>query len=290
MFEECPRHRVLPSNVVFRRIIWIVLDSVGIGAMPDAAAYGDPPGGDTLGNIARIRGLRAAQPRARSGSAISSRSPASRPPRSRRLLTDAARWLLPAKTRPPATGKWPASTSTSPFRFTRTASRRRSCTNSSAASAAAASATRPPPAPRSSRSSATSTCAPARPSSTPPPTACSRWPRTKKSSRSGSCTRSARRRATFCAGPHEVGRVIARPFIGSPGNFTRTANRHDYAVPPPQGHAARSTRDRGVPVHSVGKIFDVFLGRGIPRSAKTEEQRRRHGANSRSDGRTAIPA
>src|SRR5437879_3898394 len=43
---------------VFRRIIWIVLDSVGIGAMPDAAAFGDPPGGDTLGNIARLRGLK----------------------------------------------------------------------------------------------------------------------------------------------------------------------------------------------------------------------------------------
>src|SRR2546430_10731246 len=36
-------------------------------------------------------------------------------------------------------------------------------------------------------------------------------------------------------GPHEVGRVIARPFIGSPGKFARTANRHDYAVPPPRG-------------------------------------------------------
>ena len=35
--------------------------------------------------------------------------------------------------------------------------------------------------------------------------------------------------------PHEVGRVIARPFIGSPGSFTRTPNRHDYAVPPPRG-------------------------------------------------------
>ena len=40
-------------------------------------------------------------------------------------------------------------------------------------------------------------------------------------------------------GPHEVGRVIARPFIGAPGAFTRTANRHDYAVPPPARHAAR---------------------------------------------------
>ena len=39
----------------FSRVIWIVLDSVGVGAMPDAAAYGDPPGSDTLGNIAKRR-------------------------------------------------------------------------------------------------------------------------------------------------------------------------------------------------------------------------------------------
>ena len=71
-------------------------------------------------------------------------------------------------------------------------------------------------------------------------------------------------------GPHEVGRVIARPFIGAPGNFTRTANRHDYAVPPPQGMLLDQLDERGVAVHSVGKIFDVFLGRGIRESAKTK--------------------
>src|SRR5215469_18844899 len=43
---------------MFQRVIWIVLDSVGIGAMPDAAEFGDPPGADTLGNIARLRGLK----------------------------------------------------------------------------------------------------------------------------------------------------------------------------------------------------------------------------------------
>ncbi len=64
-------------------------------------------------------------------------------------------------------------------------------------------------------------------------------------------------------GPHEVGRVIARPFVGSPGQFTRTANRHDYAVPPPRGMLLDRLEERGVSIHSVGKIFDVFLGRGI---------------------------
>ena len=70
-------------------------------------------------------------------------------------------------------------------------------------------------------------------------------------------------------GPHEVGRVIARPFIGAPGKFTRTSNRHDYAVPPPRGMLLDLLEERGVPVHGVGKIFDVYLGRGIGESDKT---------------------
>jgi len=69
--------------------------------------------------------------------------------------------------------------------------------------------------------------------------------------------------------PHEVGRVIARPFIGAPGSFTRTANRHDYAVPPPRGMLLDRLEEGGVPVQSVGKIFDVFLGRGIGESYAT---------------------
>jgi phosphopentomutase len=64
-------------------------------------------------------------------------------------------------------------------------------------------------------------------------------------------------------GKYEVGRVIARPFVGSPGSFTRTPNRHDYAVPPPKGMLLDKLAERGVEVYSVGKIFDVFLGRGI---------------------------
>jgi phosphopentomutase len=71
-------------------------------------------------------------------------------------------------------------------------------------------------------------------------------------------------------GPHEVGRVIARPFTGSPGSFTRTANRHDYAVPPPKGMLLDRLEDAGVFIHSIGKIFDVFLGRGIKESDKTK--------------------
>jgi phosphopentomutase len=64
-------------------------------------------------------------------------------------------------------------------------------------------------------------------------------------------------------GPYEAGRVIARPFTGSPGAFKRTANRHDYAVPPPQGMLLDKLAEKKVAVYSVGKIHDVFLGRGI---------------------------
>ncbi len=71
-------------------------------------------------------------------------------------------------------------------------------------------------------------------------------------------------------GPHEVGRVIARPFIGAPGAFTRTSNRHDYAVPPPAGMLLDRLAEARVPVVSIGKIYDIYLGRGIGRAEKTK--------------------
>jgi phosphopentomutase len=77
-------------------------------------------------------------------------------------------------------------------------------------------------------------------------------------------------------GPYEVGRVIARPFVGEPGvvgqrgTFARTPNRKDYAVPPPAGMLLDQLHDRNIAVFSVGKIFDVFLGRGIGEYEKTK--------------------
>jgi phosphopentomutase len=66
-----------------------------------------------------------------------------------------------------------------------------------------------------------------------------------------------------------VGRVIARPFVGSPGAFTRTANRHDYALPPPYDTMLDLAVAHGVPVVSIGKIKDLFAGRGISRGTAT---------------------
>jgi phosphopentomutase len=64
-------------------------------------------------------------------------------------------------------------------------------------------------------------------------------------------------------GPHKVGRVIARPFTGTPGNFTRTARRHDYAVEPPKPMLLDVLVERGLPVFGIGKIHDIYNGRGV---------------------------
>lgn len=64
-------------------------------------------------------------------------------------------------------------------------------------------------------------------------------------------------------GPHRVGRVIARPFTGTPGNFQRTARRHDYAVEPPRPMLLDVLADLRVPVFGVGKIHDIYNGRGV---------------------------
>ena len=64
-------------------------------------------------------------------------------------------------------------------------------------------------------------------------------------------------------GEHRVGRVIARPFLGKPGSFYRTENRHDFAVEPPYPMLLDLLKEAGVEVTGVGKIPDIFLNRGI---------------------------
>ncbi len=69
-------------------------------------------------------------------------------------------------------------------------------------------------------------------------------------------------------GKHGVGRVIARPFTGS-YPFVRTANRHDYSFVPPSVTMLDCIKDSGLDVISVGKIYDIFAGRGVTESYKT---------------------
>ena len=66
-----------------------------------------------------------------------------------------------------------------------------------------------------------------------------------------------------------VGRVIARPFVGAPGSFKRTSNRHDYALDPTGQTLLDVLSARGVPVISIGKVKDLFAGRGIAQAMAT---------------------
>jgi phosphopentomutase len=90
--------------------------------------------------------------------------------------------------------------------------------------------------------------------------------------------RTARR---LLRGRHEVGRVIARPFRGTPGAFERTPDRHDFSVTPPGDTVLDEICRSGLEVRGVGKIGDIFAGRGLTSSRPTR---------SNDDGITAIAA
>jgi phosphopentomutase len=68
--------------------------------------------------------------------------------------------------------------------------------------------------------------------------------------------------------PYNIGRVIARPFLGENGNYRRTANRHDYAVPPPGPTLLDHVKNEGGEVIGLGKISDIFAAQGISRVVK----------------------
>ena len=70
-------------------------------------------------------------------------------------------------------------------------------------------------------------------------------------------------------GEHGVGRVIARPFIGEAGHFTRTANRHDFSIEPPRDTLLDALKAAGREVIGIGKIGDIFVGRGLTESHYT---------------------
>ena len=71
-------------------------------------------------------------------------------------------------------------------------------------------------------------------------------------------------------GKHAVGRVIARPFVGEPGNYERTPNRHDFSLEPRRPNYLTLIREAGGEVHGVGKIGDIFAGQDIDTSRPTQ--------------------
>ncbi|MCX7970126.1 MAG: phosphopentomutase, partial [Negativicutes bacterium] len=77
-------------------------------------------------------------------------------------------------------------------------------------------------------------------------------------------------REQVCVGRHAVGRIIARPFVGTSGDYRRTANRHDYSLLPPRDTMLDVLQASGIATVSVGKISDIFAGRGVSRSYPTK--------------------
>ena len=254
--------------MTFRRVIWIVLDSVGIGEMPDAAAYGDT-GSDTLGNIARLRPLRLPN-LCRLGLAnikpLAGLEPAAAP------VAAFGKCTLASPGKDTTTGHWemvgihlekpfplfpkgfpPDVMNEFESRIGRRSLGNRSASGTEIVKELGAEHVRTgSPIVYTSADSVFQVAA--------HEDVIPLWELYK-------ICETAR---DILRGPYEVGRVIARPFSGDPGVFTRTPNRHDYAVPPPRDMLLDQLSARDVPVFSVGKIFDVFLGRGIRDQEKTK--------------------
>jgi phosphopentomutase len=251
----------------FRRVVWIVLDSVGIGEMPDAADYGDS-GSDTLGNLARRRPLRLPN-LCRLG--LANIKPLTG------ILPDASpigafgRAALASPGKDTTTGHWemagihlekpfPLYPHGFPPEIMQEFERRigRSTLGNKTASGTEIIKELGEEHMRTGSpivyTSADSVFQVAAHEEVIPLFELYKICETARE---------------ILRGKHEVGRVIARPFVGEPGSFTRTANRHDYAVAPPKGMLLDRLAGCGVDVFAVGKIFDVFLGRGIREYERT---------------------
>jgi phosphopentomutase len=258
----------------FRRVIWIVLDSVGVGEMPDAAAYGDA-GSDTLGHIASARPLHLpnlAQLGLGNLKALAHVGPVDRP------SAAFGKCALASPGKDTTTGHWemvgihlakpfPLYPRGFPPEIMQEFERRigRGTLGNCAASGTEIIQKLGEEHMRTGQpivyTSADSVFQVAAHEEVIP-----LWELYKICEIARDLLR----------GPYEVGRVIARPFVGQPGalgqsaSFVRTPNRKDYAVPPPKGMLLDQLQDRKIPVSSVGKIFDVFLGRGIGEYEKTK--------------------
>jgi phosphopentomutase len=253
---------------MFRRVIWIVLDSVGVGSMPDAAAYGDA-GSDTLGHIARARTLHLpnlAQLGLGNLKTLPHVGPIDRP------TAAFGKCALASPGKDTTTGHWemvgihlakpfPLYPRGFPLEIMQEFERRigRGTLGNCAASGTEIIQKLGVEHMRTGKpivyTSADSVFQVAAHEEVIP-----LWELYKICEIARDLLR----------GPNEVGRVIARPFLGEPGTFARTPNRKDYAVPPPAGMLLDQLHDRKIEVSTVGKIFDVFLGRGIDEYEKTK--------------------
>lgn len=254
--------------MAFRRIVWIVLDSVGIGEMPDAADYGDT-GSDTLGNIARMRKLDLPNLRALG---LGNIRPIEGLPAVAHPEGAYGRCTLASPGKDTTTGHWemvgihlekpfPLYPNGFPPEIMDEFERRigRPTLGNKPASGTEII--------KELGEEHVNTGSPIVYTSADSVFQIAMHEETIPLWEQYKICETARE---LLRGKHEVGRVIARPFEGQPGSFKRTSNRKDYAVPPPRGMLLDRLKEAKVHVISVGKIFDVFLGRGITEFDKTK--------------------
>lgn len=255
-----------------KRVVAIVIDSGGVGALADAAQYGDAPGADTIGNVARYVGTLRLPNFERLGlgalTEIRGVPPVTQP------VARVARLSERSRGKDTITGHWEMmgivterAFPTYPDGFPEDVVQRFT-----------AIAGKPPlanmPASgtalieeygeahmRSGRpilyTSADSVFQIAAHEEVVPLATLYEW---------------SRRARAMLDEPHRVNRVIARPFVGKPGAFERTPNRRDYAIEPPP-NLLDQLKSNGVEVHAVGKISDIYCGRGIASSARASDNR-----------------
>ena len=254
------------------RVVAIVIDSGGVGALPDASGYGDAPGANTIGNVARrlgslrlpnferlglgllteIPGVRAApQPQARVARLRE---------RSRGKDTITGHWEMmgirtevafptyPDGFPPEIVDAFTAITGKTPL-GNRTASGTEIIEKLGVEHL------------ESGRpilyTSADSVFQIAAHEAVVPVATLYEW---------------SRRAREMLVVPHNVNRVIARPFIGKPGAFRRTPNRRDYAIEPPP-NLLDELKTSKIEVHAVGKICDIYCGRGVSSSVRVADNR-----------------
>ncbi|MBV9269011.1 MAG: phosphopentomutase [Acidobacteriaceae bacterium] len=255
-------------NEPFQRVIWIVLDSVGIGAMPDAAEYGDV-GSDTLGNIASRRKLNLPN---LSRFGLGNISPLNGVPAVKNPGAAYGKCALRSPGKDTTTGHWEMAgiILEKPFPIYPHGFPPEVMDRFEGAIGRGTLGNKPASGTEIIQELGEEHLATSRPivyTSADSVFQIAAHESVIALEELYSMCRAARE---ILRGRHEVGRVIARPFVGEPGGFTRTANRKDFAVPPPAGMLLDRLEERGVPVYAVGKISDVFLGRGITSSVKTK--------------------
>jgi phosphopentomutase len=246
---------------VFRRIIWIILDSVGIGEAPDAAAYGDT-GSHTLGNLARLRPLRL--PHLCRLGLGNIRQLAGLPP-SPDPVACYGRCAPASPGKDTTTGHWEMAgiLLDRPFPLYPNGFPREVMDEFERRIGRRTLGNKPASGTEIIRELGEEHMRTGSPIVYTSADSVFQVAAHEEVIPLPELYRICEIAREILRGPHEVGRVIARPFVGEPGAFTRTANRHDFAVPPPRGMLLDALEAASVPVIAVGKIFDIFLGRGI---------------------------